>query len=433
MPGITIVGAQWGDEGKGKLVDALAEKTDIVARFGGGNNAGHTLVVNGVKTKLNLVPSGILRPNTKCYVGAGVVLNASVFSCELKTLKENGIVIQDRLFVDERATLVLPFHIAIDKAREENKGENKIGTTGRGIGPSYEDRAARTAVLMGDLKNLDKLKPRLETRVQEANLYLKHILNSSVSVSFEEVWSEVIVAANTLLPMLADVSYEITKATKEKKRIIFEGAQATMLDVTHGTVPFVTSSHCIGGSVLTGLGIGSNCIDHVLVVAKAYCTRVGAGPFPTELQDSIGDSLREIGQEFGTVTGRPRRCGWFDAVAMKRAIQLNGATSVALTKLDILSGLNEIKVCTSYKYKSEIINKVPSCIDEFSLCESVYVTFPGWKEDLSNCKSMEELPVNARSYVATLEKILECPISVVSVGPERTALLDTGDHLSFFK
>ncbi|MDZ4784675.1 MAG: adenylosuccinate synthase, partial [bacterium] len=410
MPSLAVIGAQWGDEGKGKLVDYLTSQADYVVRFQGGNNAGHTLVVDGVKTKLCLVPSGILREKTRCLIGAGVVITPSVLLEEMAKLNAAGVsVTPQRLVIDRDAHLILDYHVAIDIAREERRGEAKIGTTGRGIGPAYEDRAQRVGVRIGELKNLSVLKERLSLLTEERNQYLKLILKSSKVVNFDNLWANVEEFSVKLLPYVSDVSHELNKARIQGKKIVFEGAQGTLLDQTFGTVPFVTSSNTITGAIMTGCGIGPKSVDYILGVAKAYCTRVGSGPFPTELKDALGEDIRKRGDEFGTVTGRPRRCGWFDAVAMARAVGLNGLETLAITKLDVLSGLDELKICIKYKLDGVEIDDFPSLAEDLARVSPVYITLSGWKEDLGSARKIHELPASARLYLNTISEILGVP------------------------
>jgi adenylosuccinate synthase len=424
MPSLVIVGSQWGDEGKGKLVDYLTSRADWVVRFQGGNNAGHTLVVNGVKTKLNLVPSGILRQDTKCLIGAGVVVNPQVLIEEVEGLRRSNVDIKPgRLFIDRDAHLVLDYHIALDVAREEARGKNKIGTTGRGIGPAYEDRAARCGVRIADLTALDEMKAQIQENVELKNAYLKHLLNSSTQVSFDTVWDTLRRAADFIVPYICNGSRLLDIALRANESIVFEGAQGSLLDQTFGAVPFVTSSHTIAGAVTTGCGVGPQYIDYVLGVAKAYATRVGSGPFPTELTDALGDRLREKGAEFGTVTGRPRRCGWFDAVAMKRAVRLNGIDSLAVTKLDVLSGLDKIQVCIKYTLDGQELDDMPAVLSHYDRVKAHYIELDGWTETLEGIRKWHELPAAARLYLSTLAEIVGCPVTIVSVGAERDSTL----------
>jgi adenylosuccinate synthase len=424
MSALTVVGVQWGDEGKGKIVDVLTASADYVVRFQGGNNAGHTLVVDGKKTKLSLVPSGILRSQTTCLIGAGVVLDGNKLLEEIGDLRAVGLQVDpSRLVIDERVELILEYHRAIDKAREEFKGSKKIGTTGRGIGPAYEDKAGRCGIRLVDLRRLNDARVKLEDIVAQRNVYLTHVLKSQVQVPFETVWESLQVFAREILPFAGDVSVLLDKAFRAKKKIVFEGAQGSMLDITFGTTPYVTSSSTIAGGVGTGCGIGSAGISQVLGVAKAYCTRVGEGPFPTELHSAEGDMLRTRGAEFGTVTGRPRRCGWFDVVALRQAIRLSGVTCLALTKLDVLSGLSTVQVCYAYQLAGDRIDTVPSLAAELEEVIPLYQDFPGWQEDISECRSWDDLPRAAQSFIRSLEELLECPVVIASVGPERGATL----------
>lgn len=424
MPSLVVVGAQWGDEGKGKLVDYLTTDADWVVRFQGGNNAGHTLVVDGVTYKLHLIPSGILHVHGRCAIGAGVVVDPDVFLAELAGLAEAGIpVTPNKLILDRDAHLILEYHRVLDQAREDARGGNRIGTTGRGIGPCYEDRATRTGVRMAELLALAELKDKLAENVDRSNRQLSGVLGSELSVSFESVWQTVQNAAEKLGPFIGNVSLEIAAALKAEQRVVFEGAQGTLLDQAHGTVPFVTSSSTIAGAATTGVGVGPKSIDYVLGVAKAYVTRVGAGPFPTELHDAVGDHLGTHGHEFGTTTGRKRRCGWFDTVAMKRAVRLNGIDSVAITKLDVLSGLDSIRICIKYILDGKELDDVPSLASELNRVEPVYIELEGWKEDLQGARKWHELPAAARLYLSTISEIIGCPVSIVSVSPERDSTI----------
>ncbi|MCB9029637.1 MAG: adenylosuccinate synthase [Deltaproteobacteria bacterium] len=424
MSSLAVVGAQWGDEGKGKLVDYLTSQADFVVRFQGGNNAGHTLVVDGVTTKLSLVPSGILHEATCCLLGAGVVVNPEVFIQEVNGLKKAGVRVDpSRLVIDRDAHLILDYHIEIDKAREEMRGKDKIGTTGRGIGPCYEDRAQRVGVRFAELRLLSELKPRLQKLVEHKNRYLVDLLGAESPVDFDSLWSKLENISEILSPYIGDVSHLLNRARLQEKKIVFEGAQGTLLDQTFGTVPFVTSSNTISGAITTGCGVGPKTVDYVLGVAKAYCTRVGSGPFPTELEGETSDYLREKGSEFGTVTNRPRRCGWFDAVAMKRAVGLNGLDSLVITKLDVLSGLEDLKVCIKYKIDGKEIEEYPSLSSELEKVEPEYITLDGWSEDITSVRKWHELPPAARLYISTLSEILGIPVSIVSVGAERESTL----------
>ncbi len=420
MPSVVVVGPQWGDEGKGKFVDVLTDRAALVVRFQGGNNAGHTLVVNGKKTALRLIPSGILRPHARCCIGAGVVLAPEVVLEEISMLSAAGIsVTPERLRIDRDAHLVLPYHRAIDNAREAKRGAKKIGTTGRGIGPAYEDRAGRCGVRVAHLLSRTDLEELIRTNVAEKNAYLKHVLGASEQFSPESVLSELLPLAERIAPFIANVSREVHTSLTKGERVVFEGAQATFLDQTFGTVPYVTSSHTLAGAVCIGVGIGPQLIGHVMGVAKAYSTRVGEGPFPTEMDAQMADMVRKRGGEFGTVTGRPRRCGWFDAVALRQAVRLNGLQSIAISKLDVLSGLSRIKVCTGYRLRGGVVDEMPPLVSDAALVEPVYEELPGWSDDLTSVRSKRNLPSAVISYVERLSELIGCPISMVSVGPDR--------------
>lgn len=424
MSSLIVIGAQWGDEGKGKLVDALTSHMDYVVRYQGGNNAGHTVVVDGVKTKLHLVPSGILRPQAKCLLAAGVVIDPQVLIKEFEGLKEASVdVSPGRLVLDRDAHLILPYHNIIDAAREEALGADKIGTTGRGIGPAYEDRATRCGVRLVDLKELEQLKDRVGGIIASRNLYLKHVLGSEKQVSESEVFSVLDLAAERLLPYLGNVSLNINNALAKGQNVIFEGAQGALLDQTHGTVPFVTSSSTLAGAVSVYCGVGVKYLERVLGVAKAYCTRVGAGPFPSEVEGATGDQIRDRGAEFGTTTGRPRRCGWFDVPALQRAVRLNGITALAITKLDVLSGLDEIKICTAYRLRGEKLEDMPATLGELAAVEAEYQSHPGWQEDISQVRNWKDLPETAQQFLSKLEELVEVPVEVVGVGAGRDALI----------
>jgi len=424
MSSIVIVGAQWGDEGKGKIVDVLTERADWVVRFQGGNNAGHTIVVDGVKTALSLLPSGILRPHVKCLLGAGVVLNPSVLLSEIDRVRAAGAEISPkRLVIDRDAHLVLDYHILVDKARELVRGAGKIGTTGRGIGPAYEDRSQRSGIRCADLLTPGRMRERVRAHVEEKNKLLKYVLDSKAHVDFDELWTRLEQEAEILAPFVGNGSRLIFDALRKGDKVIFEGAQGVLLDQVHGTYPFVTSSSTIAGSATVGVGIGPKMIDSVLGIAKAYCTRVGEGPFPTEMLGELGDEVRKKGHEFGTITGRPRRCGWFDVVAMKRAIRTSGIDSVILTKLDVLSGLPTLKLCTAYHRGSEIVDDLPPSSEDYEGLEAQYLEIPGWAEDISGARTWEALPKSVRTFVETLSGLVECPVSFVSVGPGREATI----------
>lgn len=424
MPGIVIVGAQWGDEGKGKFVDVFTQRADWVVRFQGGSNAGHTIVIDGKKTALSLLPSGMLRPGVKCLLGAGVVINPSSLIAEIDRLRAaGGEVSPARFMIDRDAHLVLEYHIALDRAREARLGVNKIGTTGKGIGPCYEDRSQRTGIRCADLLNLSAVYERVRNHVIEKNKILKFVLESDTQIDFEQLWSDLESHAKLLAPYIGNGSAAVYRALKEEKNVIFEGAQGVLLDTVHGTYPYVTSSNTIAGGASVGVGIGPRMLDSVVGLAKAYSTRVGEGPFPSEIHGGIGDELREKGHEFGTVTGRARRCGWFDAVAMRRAVRISGIDSLIVTKLDVLTGLKTLKVCVGYRRGSEVVEDLPALTDEYKSLELEYAEFPGWSEDISQVTSWAELPKAAQDYVRAIEKLAECRVEFVSVGPDRKATI----------
>ncbi len=429
MSCIVIVGAQWGDEGKGKFVDVLTEKADWVVRFQGGNNAGHTIVVDGAKTALSLLPSGILRPGVKCLLGAGVVMNPSVLISEMERVRAAGADTSPaRIVIDRDAHLVLDYHIAIDKARERARGSDRIGTTGRGIGPAYEDRSQRSGIRCADLLYLDRMKERVRAHVIEKNKVLELVLGSESQVDFEALWSTLEQEAAILAPYVGNGSKIIHEALRSGQRVIFEGAQGVLLDQVHGTYPFVTSSSTIAGGASVGGGIGPRMIDSVVGIAKAYTTRVGEGPFPTELHDATGEELRSRGHEFGTVTGRPRRCGWLDAVALRRAVRISGIDNIILTKLDVLTGLRRVRVCTGYKRGKEVLDDLPALVHEYEGLEPQYLDVEGWDCDLAQVRRWEDLPATLHTFVREVSRLVECPISFVSVGPGREATIPVDVH-----
>lgn len=422
MSGIIVVGAQWGDEGKGKVVDVFSAESDYVVRYQGGANAGHTLVVNGKKTVLHLVPSGVLHETTKCIIAAGVVLDLEQIYKEISALKASGsLTSDDQILISDGATVLLPHHRKLDQAREQALKNEKIGTTGKGIGPAYEDRAARRALLFGDLFLSDEtIQKKLEHSLKETNFLLKNFYESE-PVTIDEVMTVIKKAQQELKPYRChDVSLLIHKAMKGGRRVLFEGAQGTLLDLNHGTYPFVTSSSTLAGSACIGSGVGPTAIRKVIGITKAYITRVGSGPFPTELFDETGEALQKNGHEFGATTGRPRRCGWLDLVALKYAIRANGITSLALMKMDVLSGFDEIKVCVSYKDENGLlVDDYPMNSSMIGSMTPIYESVPGWKEDVSTCTKIEELPQSAQDYLKKIETAVKIPIDVVSVGPGR--------------
>jgi len=415
---VVILGAQWGDEGKGKIVDLLTDKASLVVRFQGGHNAGHTLVIDGKKTALHLVPSGILRPDVRCVIGNGVVLAPDALLTEIKMLEDAGVDVRDRLMVSDACPLILPTHILLDKAREHLKGSSKIGTTGRGIGPAYEDKVGRRSIRVSDLKDLDKLRPKLEEVVVYHNFLLDQyygVDTFGLSDTYEllKAWSD------QILPLTVDSIDLIHEARINGENILFEGAQGTLLDIDHGTYPFVTSSNTTAGSSITGSGFGPLFMNEILGIVKAYTTRVGAGPFPTELFCDIGASISKKGHEFGTTTGRARRCGWFDAVALDKAVKTNSFSAICLTKLDVLDELDEIKICVGYENSENARISFPSDADGLDNVTPVYETMPGWRESTEGIQDVKDLPDNAKSYIARLENLLSVPIKIISTGPDR--------------
>ncbi len=415
---VVILGTQWGDEGKGKIVDLLTEQADAVVRFQGGHNAGHTLVIGGEKTVLHLIPSGVLRAGVQCLIGNGVVLSPEALLKEIDALETSGVPVQDRLKISAACPLILPYHVALDQAREARRGENKIGTTGRGIGPCYEDKAARRALRLGDLRD----PKRFSTTLEEVLDYHNHVLEHYYGVeklAVSAVLDEALAHGERLLPMMADVTSLLHEYRQTQARLLFEGAQGSLLDIDHGTYPFVTSSNTTAGGTATGSGFGPLFLDYVLGITKAYTTRVGSGPFPTELFDETGLRLAERGHEFGATTGRPRRCGWFDAVALRTAVNINSVSGLCLTKLDVLDGLEEISVCIGYT--NEAGDTVANPIDavDYDNLRPVYETLPGWSESTVGLKSLDALPDAARAYIKRVEELVGAPIDIISTGPDR--------------
>jgi adenylosuccinate synthase len=415
---LVVIGAQWGDEGKGKIVDLLTERVTAVARFQGGHNAGHTLVIAGQKTVLSLIPSGILHPGVRCLIGNGVVVSLEALFREADALVQRGIQVYDRLRVSPNCALILPSHVALDRARERARGANAIGTTGRGIGPAYEDKVARRAVRIADLFQRDRLAARLGEILDYHNFVLSRYF-SAETVDFQPLLNELVALADRVAPLVEDVSESLKAEMRRGGNIMFEGAQGALLDVDVGTYPFVTSSNTIAGEAAVGTGLGPRDIHKVLGIVKAYTTRVGAGPFPTELFDETGEHLSRVGHEFGAVTGRPRRCGWFDAVALRRAVLHNSISSLGVTKLDVLDGLDTLRVCTGYRIDGEVHAGPPLLPHRFSECEPVYEEHPGWSEATAGITDFSKLPSNARRYLARLEELGEVPIDIVSTGPDR--------------
>jgi len=415
---VVVIGLQWGDEGKGKIVDWLTDHCAAVVRFQGGHNAGHTLVISGRKTILRLIPSGILHPDVKCFIGNGVVVSPEALVQEIGELEKAGVDVVSRLRLSEACPLILKHHVAIDQARELAKGEAKIGTTGRGIGPAYEDKVARRAIRVQDLFARKRFAAKLGEVLDLHNFLLRNYYKAE-TVDFQQTLDETMALAERLRPLVADVSREVNALIKEGRSILFEGAQAALLDVDHGTYPFVTSSNCVAGQAAAGAGVGPGQLHYILGVAKAYATRVGAGPFPTELDDEVGERLRVRGNEYGSVTGRPRRCGWFDASALKRAVQLNGVSGLCITKLDVLDGLDTVRVAVGYKVNGETRDILPVGAEALSICEPIYEEHPGWKESTVGIKAFDALPGNAQRYLRWLEKLVDAPVALISTGADR--------------
>ena len=422
---VVVVGTQWGDEGKGKLVDWLTESAQGVVRFQGGHNAGHTLVINGVKTALHLIPSGIMRAGVKCYIGNGVVLSAAKLFEEIEGLEKAGVEVRSRLRISEACPLILPFHAALDIAREayrEKGGVAKIGTTGRGIGPAYEDKIARRALRVQDLKHPQRFAEKLQVLLELHNHVLTQVLGAQ-AIEFQPVFDEAMKHAELLKPMIADVSRELNEAHRNGANLLFEGAQGTLLDVDHGTYPYVTSSNCVAGNAAAGAGVGPGMLHYILGITKAYCTRVGGGPFPTELDWEVpgtpGYHMSTVGAEKGVTTGRSRRCGWFDAALLKRSAQVNGLTGLCITKLDVLDGLTELKLCTGYELDGEIVDILPMGADDIERCKPIYETLEGWTDSTVGVTDYDKLPVNARLYLQRIAHVTGVPIDLISTSPDR--------------
>ena len=411
---LAVLGAQWGDEGKGKIVDLLTPRFDIVARYQGGHNAGHTVYVNGTKFVLRLIPSGILHPDVICVIGNGVVVDPQALFSELDELSRNGVDVRNRLFVSDKAHLILPYHRDLDLLSEARRGERKIGTTSRGIGPAYEDKIGRRGIRAGDLGDPQAL----EQNVRD-NVVARNRLVQDSHMEWQPVLAQLLESGQRLLPMVRDISLMLAEAMRAGKSILFEGAQGTLLDIDHGTYPYVTSSNASIGGVCTGLGVGPRAIDGVLGVVKAYTTRVGEGPLPTELTGEMGNRLRDSGNEYGAVTGRPRRCGWYDAVAVRYGVRINGLDALALTKLDVLDGLDRIDICTAYRCGSRTLTEFPSDLSQLAACEPVYESMPGWDAPTKGATRFADLPENARRYIARLEQVSGVPAAIVSTGSDR--------------
>lgn len=420
---VVVVGTQWGDEGKGKIVDWLTDHAQGVVRFQGGHNAGHTLVIGGKKTVLHLIPSGILRNNVACYIGNGVVISPRALLEEVDMLEQAGVNVMDRLHISKACPLILPSHSELDNAREIAMGTDKIGTTGRGIGPAYEDKAARRALRIQDLFDQDYFATKLEKVLDYHNFVLKNYYHVP-TVDFQKTLDDTLSLSERIKPIVADVSQLLFEANRIGNNLLFEGAQGTMLDIDHGTYPYVTSSNCIAGTATTGSGVGPQQLNYILGITKAYTTRVGAGPFPTELNDDIGKHLAKRGKEFGATTGRPRRCGWFDAVAMKRSIQINGISGLCVTKLDVLDGIEILRIGVDYKFNSNGKEEqsggiLPIGADELANCKPIYEEMPGWMESTVGVKDFDQLPKPAQNYLKRIESICEIPVDMISTGPSR--------------
>ena len=419
---VVVLGAQWGDEGKGKIVDLLTEEIGAVVRFQGGHNAGHTLVINGKKTVLHLIPSGILRPDALCLIGNGVVLSPAALKKEIGELEATGVDVRSRLKISPATPLIMPYHIALDQAREKKAGGKAIGTTGPGIGPAYEDKVARRGIRVADLKYPVELAEKLRNALDYHNFVLTKYLGVE-AIDFQQTLDEAVAFGEYVEPMKTDIAGLLHELRKQGKRVMFEGAQGSLLDIDHGTYPYVTSSNTTIGGALAGTGVGADAIDYVLGIAKAYATRVGGGPFPTELNDDIGEGIRKRGAEFGATTGRPRRCGWIDLVALKRAVAINGINGLCITKLDILDGMPSLKMCIAYKYHGKQSEYAPLDAQGWDECEPVYLEFPGWSETTAGVTEWEKLPPAARAYLRALEELSGCPLAIVSTGPDRDATI----------
>ena len=415
---VIIIGTQWGDEGKGKLVDLLTEQVQAVVRFQGGHNAGHTLVIRGEKTVLHLIPSGILRDNVQCMIGNGVVLSPNALMEEIEFLEKAGIAVRDRLFISKACTLILPVHVAIDQAREKARGGKAIGTTGRGIGPAYEDKAGRRGLRAGDLLNSESFAEKLKELLDYHNFMLTNYYDTD-AVDYEQTLAEMLRLGEHIKPMLTDVSETLYSYQAAGKNLLFEGAQGALLDIDHGTFPYVTSSSTTAGGAATGSGLGPLDFDYVLGITKAYSTRVGNGPFPSELHDANGDHLGVKGHEFGATTGRKRRTGWFDAVAMRKSAKLNSVTGICLTKLDVLDGLEKIGICTAYRLNGEITETAPLGADQYEQCQAIVEDMPGWEGTTAGITNFNDLPDNAKAYIKRLEELVGVKITIISTGPER--------------
>ena len=424
---VVVIGTQWGDEGKGKIVDWLTDQADAVVRFQGGHNAGHTLVIgqgnNQKEFKLNLVPSGIIRKNTQCFIGNGVVLDINHLKNEIKMLEQDGISVSDRLFISPGCPLILDCHIKLDQAREQKRAKDKkIGTTGKGIGPAYEDKVSRRALKVYDLFDIETLKEKLADLLTYHNFVLTNYLNTE-AINFDDQWNSLLLQADFIKPYICDVSKKLHELNDSEKRILFEGAQGALLDIDHGTYPYVTSSNCVSGQASSGSGVGPNMLNYILGITKAYTTRVGGGPFPSELniddEKSPGYQMSHKGKEFGTVTQRKRRCGWFDAAALKRSAMINGLSGLCITKLDVLDGIDKLYICTGYQIEGKRFDLLPLGADQVDSCKPLLIEMPGWKESTFGVNDWERLPENARNYLLKLEELCNVPLHIISTGPER--------------
>jgi len=415
---VVVIGTQWGDEGKGKIVDLLTDQASAVVRFQGGHNAGHTLVIDGEKTVLHLIPSGVLRDNVKCLIGNGVVLSPEALLKEMAHLEANGVPARERIVISESCPLILPYHIALDQAREKARGNKAIGTTGRGIGPCYEDKAARRGIRLGEMLREQHFAARLAEVLEYHNFSLEHYFKEK-PLDYQQMLNEALIQAEQIRDMVGDVTAMLHDLMEQGAAIMFEGAQGAMLDIDHGTYPYVTSSTTTAGGAAAGSGVGPRDIDYIVGIVKAYATRVGAGPFPTELDDACGQHMGERGHEFGATTGRKRRCGWLDLVALKRSLKINSVSGLCITKLDVLDGLESIKLAVAYRYRGEEISIPPAGAENFEACEPVYIELPGWQESTVGLKSWDQLPATAIAYLRKIEELCGVPIDIVSTGPDR--------------
>lgn len=426
---VLVIGTQWGDEGKGKIVDLLTDKVAAVVRFQGGHNAGHTLVIDGKKTVLHLIPAGILRDNVACLIGNGVVVSLPALFKEMDGLIENGVDVASRLKISSRCPLILPTHVALDNAREQARGDRAIGTTGRGIGPAYEDKVARRAVKVADLFHRERLASKLGEVLDYHNFILAHYFKTE-TISFEQTLEEYLAYAERMAPLVTDVTAQLEGNLQRNEPVLFEGAQGALLDIDHGTYPFVTSSNTTAGGAATGTGIGPRSLDYVLGIVKAYTTRVGAGPFPTELFDADGEHMAKVGAEFGATTGRPRRCGWFDAVAMRRSVLNNSVSGMAITKLDVLDGLDTLKICTGYRINGTQTSSLPDEAHLLQDCEPIYEEMSGWHDNTGGVVEYDQLPAAARAYLSRLSELVGVPVALVSTGPDRKHTMVLEDPFS---